>query len=56
MTYETAALVLGAMNSRYGTGKGKVYHPSIPLGAFVSTESVLRAIDKRIKQELEGKR
>lgn len=52
MTFETAALAIAAMNSRYGTGKGTAYHPSIPLGAFVSTESVLAAIDKRIQQEL----
>lgn len=56
MTFETAALALGAFNAgRYGTGKG-TYHQSIPLGAFVSTESVLRAIDRRIAQEMEGKR
>ena len=48
MTFETAALALGATNERY--------HKSIPLGAFVSTESVLRAIDKRIAKEMEGKR
>lgn len=53
MTFETAALALGALNSRYGRGKGHPYHPSIPLGAFTSTESVLRAIDKRIQQELD---
>ena len=53
MTFETAALALGAFNAgRYGTWKGE-YHPSIPLGAFVSTESVLAAIDKRIQQELD---
>ncbi len=55
MTFETAAMALGALNSRYGRGKG-TYHPSIPLGAFVSTESVLRSIDKRIAKEMEGKR
>lgn len=55
MTFETAALALAALNSRYGTGKGK-YHPSIPLGAFTSTESVLAAIDKRIAKEMEGTR
>ncbi len=55
MTFETAAMALGAFNTgRYGTGKGTAYHPSIPLVAFVSTESVLAAIDKRIQQELEG--